>query len=236
MNSKHYMLRPRRTAGFTLIELLVVIAIIAILASIAIPALASARVRSAGVACAGNLRQLGAAIHLYCADNDGAFPRSFHSAGAHREPGWVASIGPYLGTPEDSSTGGAGKIFRCPADANPDREAASYGLNVCFELTPDGDDYLGAPASWRKVVGVTAPNRTILLAEVRSAAGGMAADHFMCHQWSSVAAAKNAVAHDRHDGRSNYLFVDGHVESLTVEQTFLSRGENMWNPSAASNL
>jgi len=236
MSMKNSVPRPRCALGFTLIELLVIIAIIAILAAIAIPALGSAQERSAGVACAGNLRQLGAAIHLYCADNGGAFPRSFHSAGAYREPGWVASIAPYLGAPEATSKGGGGKIFRCPADKNPDREAVSYGLNVCFELTPDGDDYLGAPASWRTGASVTAPNRTILLAEVRSAAGGMAADHFMCHQWSSAGAAKNAVAYDRHTGCSNYLFVDGHVESLTIEQTFISRGKNMWNPSAASEL
>jgi len=236
MTAGKFFQRRGPAAGFTLIELLVVIAIIAVLASIGVAALESTQARSAGAVCAGNLRQLGAALHLYGVDNGGAFPRSFHSAGAHREPGWIASIAPYLSGPEPNSKSGIGKIFRCPADTNPDRGAASYGLNVCFELTPDGDDYFGAPASWRTGASVTAPGRTILLGEVRSAAGGMAADHFMSHQWSSAGAAKNAVAHDRHTGRSNYLFVDGHVESLMVEQTFLSRGRNMWNPSAASEL
>jgi prepilin-type processing-associated H-X9-DG protein len=41
------------------------------------------------------------------------------------------------------------------------------------------------------------------------------------------------VAHDRHNGRANYLFVDGHVESLPVEATFVARSENLWNPSVA---
>lgn len=223
--------RPHYAAGFTVIELLVAIAIIAVLGAIGFSSLGSARERAAGATCASNLRQLGAAVHLYCVDNGGVFPRSSHSAGAHREPGWVASIAPYLGGSADHAA--MDKVLRCPSDTNADRKAVSYGLNVFFELLPDGDDYAGAPASWRTSFSVTAPSRTILLAEVRSAAGGMAADHFMCHQWSSVGAAKNAVAHDRHAGRSNYLFVDGHVESLTVDQTFSSKRRNMWNPSMA---
>lgn len=225
------VLRPRRAAGFTIIELLVAIAIIAILGGIGVSALGSSRERAAGATCAANLRQLGAAVQLYCVDHGGAFPRSYHSAGANREPGWVASIMPYLGESADHAP--AGKVFRCPSDNNKDPSAGSYGLNVFFELTPDGDDYAGAPASWRTSLCVTAPSRTILLAEVGGAAGGMAADHFMCHQWSSVGAAKNALAHDRHAGRANYLFVDGHVESLLVDETFSSRRKNLWNPSLA---
>ena len=223
----------RGVAAFTLIELLVVIAIIAVLAALVVGASGSARARAAGAACAANLSQLGNGLQLYCADHGGQFPRSFHSAGANGEPGWQTSIGPYLGTSGGSADPGVpAKIFRCPADTNADRTAGSYGLNVFFELTPDGDDYAGAPASWRTTMCVTAPSRTILLAEVRSA-GGMGADHFMCHQWSSAGAAKNAVAHDRHGGRANYLFVDGHVGSLPVEETFNSRTKNLWNPSLA---
>ena len=223
----------REPGGFTLIELLVVIAIIAVLAGVAVAAKGSARAKADTVACASNLRQLGTAVQLYGADHGGEFPRSFHSAGAHREPGWMSSIAPYLGGKKDEAGGSLPKTFRCPSDQKRDLQSGSYGLNVFFELTPDGDDYVGAPASWRVLLQVPSPSRTILLAEVRSASGGMGADHLMCHQWSSLAGAKNALAHDRHNGRANYLFVDGHVESLPVESTFVSRSENLWNPSVA---
>jgi len=222
--------------AFTLVELLVVIVIVGVLAAIASSAWRGAQERARSARCAGKLKVLGGGIHLYAQDHDGDFPRSLHSAGVAREPGWVLSVAPYLGVPKTRSIAEwqlyFNRLFRCPNDKMTDVNIPSYGLNVFFELTPDGDDYEGSPATWRKVMQVPTPSRTILLAETRPVAFG---DHVMCHQWAGPAAAKNALSHDRHSKMANYLFVDGHVERLPSEATFApKKGTDLWNPSKAN--
>lgn len=64
----------RRRSGFTLIELLVVVAIIALLISILLPSLSRARDRARTTLCQSNLHQLGLANEYYARDNNGRLP------------------------------------------------------------------------------------------------------------------------------------------------------------------
>jgi prepilin-type N-terminal cleavage/methylation domain-containing protein len=69
-----YNAKRTRSCGFSLIELLVVIAILSLLVGILLPALGRARHYARRMACAGNLRQVGVAIHLYADDFDDTIP------------------------------------------------------------------------------------------------------------------------------------------------------------------
>lgn len=126
--------------GFTLIELLVVIAIIAILAGLLLPALSKAKVKTQGVSCMSNTRQLMLAVQLYTGDNSEYFPMNVHgsiaqsgatigSAGSYYPwvMGWLDwglsshnTNTLYLNNQNYSVlaryTGGSHKIFKCPAD------------------------------------------------------------------------------------------------------------------------
>src|SRR6266496_2674690 len=67
-------LRPIQTAAFTLLELLVVISIIVILAALLLPALAKTKAKANRISCLNNLKQIGAASHIFANEHGDKFP------------------------------------------------------------------------------------------------------------------------------------------------------------------
>lgn len=217
---------PRR--AFTLIELLVVIAILGVLASLLLPALGRARQHARAAQCRGHLRQIGFAIQMYGDDHHDELPRSTHSSFSFRQPPWSRAIAPYLGTAGDTPwTNLFRGVYRCPIH-KPKAGQYSYGLNVYFELSPEADDYVGTPRTWRRLPEIPQPTVTLLLGEVPGTA-----DHIMSHFWTAEEFGSDADL-TRHVGRANYGFVDGHVGNRRpVEVYDPTRGVDAWNPSLA---
>jgi prepilin-type N-terminal cleavage/methylation domain-containing protein/prepilin-type processing-associated H-X9-DG protein len=223
--SERFPFGKRSPRGFTLVELLVVVAVIALLAALLLPALSRARGSARSIQCLGQMRQLGLAVHLYAEDHADEFPRSQHSAFAHRQFPWGRALAPLLGSDPGTWTNLLLGVYHCPADRR--LTPWSYGLNVYFELGPD-DDYHGKPLTWRRVGTVPNPAATIVFAENASGA-----DHIMPNFWT---APRDAVDVDsrRHHQRSNYTFVDGHAAGRAFESLYNpTRNVDHWNPSLA---
>lgn len=178
--------------AFTLIELLVVIAMIAVLASLAYAGAGAMIGKGHATKCLSNMRQIGAAMQMFVGDNDGKMPGTSHGVS------WTNSLGAYLGPKF---------IGKCPAVPN-HRARVSYGWN---------DSLADAWGAGIKVASVRSPGSTMAAAEL---ATNQSSEHFHFaggrHGASRVTPNqfKAAANVEVHQGSANYLFVDGHVESI----------------------
>lgn len=117
--------------GFTLIELLVVIAIIAILAAILLPVLTQSKIRTQGISCLSNMRQIQIGNTLYAGDNNDFLPGNTPSGGiSPNAPNWVA------GSFASLYWGGSGVT---PANDSPAGASTNvFFLGVQGDTDPDG--------------------------------------------------------------------------------------------------
>jgi prepilin-type N-terminal cleavage/methylation domain-containing protein/prepilin-type processing-associated H-X9-DG protein len=122
----------RRPSGFTLIELLVVIAVLAILAGILFPVFAKARSSARKSTALSNLKQIGAALHMYTADYDEHLPNRWPIWNGYREFYWRVEGGdlPSLLKPYVKNSA----VWYSPEDRRSVKGFTSFALNA--ELAP----------------------------------------------------------------------------------------------------
>jgi prepilin-type processing-associated H-X9-DG protein len=207
--------------GFTVLELLVVIATIGTFGTLAMLGARSALISSRQSVCMGNLRNIGIALHLYAEDHGGKFPETAHSTDL--DGAWVYQLESYLGDFESTRV--------CPED--PKRKervkakGTSYILNS-FIFVPEVDPF-GEPVgpALNRLAAIPDPSRTVIAFICSENTGtGPGNDHTHSNQWSSWAAVVGDIAPgrfggdkaDRGKGRSNYLYVDGRVESIPATE------------------
>jgi len=198
--------------AFTLVELLVVISIIAILAAIAIPFVRSSIEKGQSAKCMANLRDIGAQINGYAAEN-GFYPRTVNKATL-----WDLTA-EWSGSRRHS-------IWHCPARLI----KKGTGSNPNFTPSYSGNDRLFTVTGLR-VAAVPRPSQVIAAIDASQRSGSGWANHQMnVPGANNPANAENplqgvpitapnadinptACVRYRHNGAANALFLDGHVET-----------------------
>jgi prepilin-type N-terminal cleavage/methylation domain-containing protein/prepilin-type processing-associated H-X9-DG protein len=225
--------RARYGKGFTLIELLVVISIIGVLIALLLPAVQAARGAARRSQCANNQRQIGLAIHQYADVHRGRFPKILHDDGTVKEDSWIYSLAPFMESVD--------AVRLCPEDTGrlekTDGRETSYAMNAY--LRDPGDEFSGPlPPGVSPPEGLIgslydlpSTHATIMMFEATPRMETNY-DHVESTEWFSELnlkynaqqrrvwnAVSQEVAVERHTGgAANYLYADGHVQSISSSE------------------
>ncbi|EDM29211.1 hypothetical protein LNTAR_22514 [Lentisphaera araneosa HTCC2155] len=222
---------------FSLIELLVVVAIIGILASLLMPSLKSARGSAKQASCKNNMKQLGIGILMYHGDQDEKIPYANINGSID---GWDSLIRSYLTTKTASGFwDSTEKIdsMRCPSARQPEIIGTIYTGTYAMPAGNANDATMtnlavphygyrivgGSP--YRKISDLPDPTGTMALTEVDTSSGASRQGiGFFTHRadfqtndganGSSNDGSSNTTLNLHNRSNVNYLFADGHVESL----------------------
>jgi prepilin-type processing-associated H-X9-DG protein/prepilin-type N-terminal cleavage/methylation domain-containing protein len=197
------ILKSRRLSrqGFTLVELLVSITIILVLAGVLAPLGKGMLSRSRTINCGKNLRQIGIATMAYASENNMTLPQTVHQ---RRSGGvsWSISLQPYSGTK---------LVFRCEQDPHATRPY-TFVINDFLTPFPAGAPHL----DYSRLSKLAEPQSTVLFAEATVGYAGN--DHFHFSEYEGIPippeSFRSQVNAEVHQGAANYLFADGHVETL----------------------
>lgn len=211
--------------GFTLIELLGVVAILGVLVALLLPAVNQMKNEGKKVACAANLRVIGIGMQTYVGENNGYLPDNGVADGSNVR--WYTKISPYMGSRKEAEAG-SDPVFHCPLQRRGGakfyniqaKEGSIYGGNLW--VMQDSIKAVSLTNSVNLVwVGERAWNRISEGANTINGSGP-----YPQNKYGTAANHRPDTNPDKGpDGASNYLFVDGHVETLMKWP-----GENYFTP------
>lgn len=213
----------RSRSAFSLVEILVVLGVVATLSLMLMSGMSQAGKRARSIKCLNNLRQIGSAAMQFAANSNGQLPMSQHQNEHGLGISWYASLGDYLDAPKDSFGNyvKSPEIFKCPVYPQKQRPY-TYAINDFLTPYPYGAEQV----NYSRLPALPQPSSTLLFAECNEKYS--ASDHFHFADGDvgySSSAFASQIAVERHGKAANYLFADGHAESLawTTVQTELQK-------------
>lgn len=232
--------------GFTLFELLVVVSIIAVLVAMVLPVIKMVRESALNLRCMTNLRQISVASTAYANDNRGMVVLSMNPAGNY----WFQTLATYTEDSKKVSTAAFGQIMRgCPKYRTSSLykyAAAGVGWLSIYDLCGYSETFLFkgnvgvdpvtlkyyAGVSFYSGTGSSAPG-TLAYNQPMAGITRIADRPFFwdaCHDSTEklsdwlVPYPSTKVNVERHLGRGNAIYFDGHVAHTTAATLLSGQG------------
>jgi prepilin-type N-terminal cleavage/methylation domain-containing protein/prepilin-type processing-associated H-X9-DG protein len=238
-----------RSAGLTLVELLVVIAIIGVLIGVLLPAIQATREAARSVECRSNLHQIGIAVLQYYSVNHNRFflhhpydadvDAMASASDSFAEIYWEDKLTPFIGGQNEADESLAKRgiivdtIYRCPTDAS---ERSAF-LDDTGQL-----DGINNRTSYLMNSLLSHKTRRYGLWTLTKFDVKVGTSHFISFSernpdaftrqsgndprqddydiWLGTNNFGPWIKGDQHAGVSNFLYLDGHVDAMTLPEAF----------------
>ena len=205
--------------AFSIVEVLVVIGLITILLGLLMPTLSKARRRAQTVQCQSNMRQVGLALDIYANRWKGWVYPVLLGCNVPREQRWPTQVfKPAVWNPP---------VMKCPADELPPPPAVYVGVDKYKNGDENGADhsyilnelikdrYIKKHSTAAVLAGVSS-SEVIIMAEKKTHEDDYYHGIGPFHKGTNPSTLLESYRHGLNVG-SNYLFLDGHVETLRPE-------------------
>jgi len=212
-------------------ELLICIAIIAILVALLLPALFQTKKRAQRIQCAGNLHQLGIGLQVILA-SEHSYPLFIENTNGS----WIDQVAiEGLGETRSLTNFLKAGVWRCPSAqlSKTEIEENIFLVSYCYNMggvvsDENADDNFG-------LGGGPSTHTPVKDSQVVNPADMIAIGEVFVSRIAFTRATVYGVAlfaYQRHQGKANVVFCDGHVESPTLQFLFADTSDEAlrrWN-------
>lgn len=213
--------RRRYVRGWSLLEILITLVIVALLTVLGLPSYQAARHVADEMQCSTRLRNLAMAGTTWIIDHDGAmldamywrFPNATHSG----------SLLPYLGYNDAQLGSTKATALSCPASfrevgPNPDWNRC-YSINISACMSESGARIVPYDRNVVRIQQVARPSAMAFFMDGNFLATGSPERKVGSASLIPWNAKQKTGFYARHRGnRANVVFLDGHVQAMTVEE------------------
>ncbi len=208
-------------AGMGVLEIMVVVLVFAVLAVLLAVKVQSLRGAAGAARCASNLRQIGAANLAYAMDHHGRIAAQNNVRDADGNPTprqlwyryiWRTYFGAANGDGTPKGDTGPCEVLVCPADPT---RGGGPEVSITLRRSYNVNQRLAKTGGSRNLREVSHPAETMYAGDIDWVAAG--GSEFII---PTSVANLDAIPRERHHGRANFVFLDGHVESIAIDQIY----------------